>query len=177
MTDERLTDHFFLSEFTRSETAARLGIPMKPSTEVLSNIRLNAAGMEMVRDVLKAPVLISSGYRPEGLEMVLCAHDYETWCTGKRLKPSPDSWQIYFARKRHPLGLATDFTAPAFGPPAKVCRAIEQSDIRFDQLIFEIDWCHISWLPGSAPRKAKREVLTLVAGGYVPGILETSQRV
>lgn len=170
MKDERLTEHFFLSEFTRSETAARLGIDNMPEADVLEHLRLNAQYMEQVRAHLKVPILVSSGYRGEALEKVLCERDYGAWCRRHSLMPSPTAWRTYFDRKAHPKGLATDWTAPAFGTPAQVCRAIAASDLPFDQLIYEHTWVHTSWpMPGKAPR---RELLTLISSGYARGILE-----
>lgn len=170
MKDERLTEHFFLSEFIRSETATRLGIQNEPNAEQLANLRTNAQGMELVRGVLKVPVLISSGLRVEDLERILCERDYLAWCRRRSLMPSPTAWRTYFEAKKHPQGLATDFTAPAFGSPVVVCRALAASDIPFDQLIHEHTWCHVSW-----PRRQvapRRQLLTLIDGGYANGIIE-----
>lgn len=172
MTDERLSEHFWLSEFTRSETATRLGLTNDPPPEVLVALRENAAGMELVRALLKVPVLVSSGYRGEQLERVLTAKDYGAWCVRHSMMPSTSAWRTYFERKHHPRGRATDFTAPAFGSPAQVCRAIASSDIQFAQLIHEHTWVHIGW--PKLGELARREVLTLVAGGYVPGIQESA---
>lgn len=167
MKDERLTEHFFLSEFVRSETAERLSIPMDPPAEVLNNIRINADHMEMVRGLLKCPVHILSGWRPEDLERALCEKDYGAWCRRHSLMPSPTAWRTYFERKKHPRGLATDFVAPRFGSPFLICRAIASSEIVFDQLIFEHTWAHISW----ALSNPRREILTLSGGGYLQGII------
>lgn len=171
MSDERLSEHFYLSEFTRSDTAARLGIAMVPTPDVLMNLRANATGMEQVRGLLRAPIHVLSGWRPEALEAVLCEKDYKAWCRRHSLMPSPAAWRTYFERKKHPWGLATDFVAPAFGPPSRVCRAIAASSIGFDQLIFEHTWTHIAF-PRLASAGPRREVLTLIPGGYAQGIIE-----
>lgn len=171
--DERLTEHFFLSEFTRSDTAARLGIANTPEPWVIVNLRHNAEHMELIRLLLGVPILISSGYRSEELEQVICERDYFAWCRRNKIMPGGSAWKTYFQRKQHPLGLATDFTAPAYGSPAYVCRRIAESDIAFQQLIYEHSWCHVSWPPSW--KDAKREVLTLTAdGGYENGIVETA---
>lgn len=170
ISDQRLTPHFFLSEFVRSETAERLGIDNTPPPEVIERLRLNAEGMELVRAHLNVPLHLSSGYRCEALERVLCERDYAAWCQRHRLMPSEASWRTYFRRKQHPWGLASDFTAPAYGPPLAVCRAVASSALQFDQLIYEHSWAHLAWpRPGAVPR---REVLTLAAGGYLAGIAE-----
>lgn len=147
--DEKLTKHFRLSEFLRSETAERRGIPNVPDEAQLANLRRNAAGMEQVRVLLGQPIHISSGLRVLVLNRLIGSKDTSA----------------------HVDGRATDFTAPAFGDPVDVCQAIEASDIRFDQLIFEHTWVHIAWpQEGNTPR---REVLTLMPGNtYARGIIE-----
>lgn len=169
ISDQRLSPNFFLSEFTRSEMASRMGIDNTPTPDEIEALRRNAAGMEQVRSLLGVAILISSGLRREALERVLCAKDFAAWCK-RHKKPEASAWPEYFARKQHPRGLATDWTAPAYGPPIACCRAVAASQIAFDQLIFEHSWSHISWpVLNAVPR---REVLTLVAGGYARGIVE-----
>jgi len=63
----RLTDHFTLDELTHSQTAARLGLDNEPSPAVVDALTRTAHGLEMVRVLLQAPILVSSGYRSEGL--------------------------------------------------------------------------------------------------------------
>lgn len=168
--DQRLSPHFFLSEFVRSELAERLGIDNTPTPAELEALRENAAGMEQVRALLGVPVHISSGLRREALEHVLCAKDFKAWCERHGHDPAA-AWPFYFARKQHPRGLATDFTAPAYGSPMAVCEAIASSAIGFDQLIYERSWAHVSWAESGA--RPRREVLTLMPGGaYTRGIVE-----
>lgn len=169
ISDQRLSPNFFLSEFTRSELAERMGVDNTPTPEEIEALRRNAAGMEQVRALLSVAILISSALRREALERVLCAKDFTAWCQ-RHKKSEASAWPEYFARKQHPQGLATDWTAPAYGPPIACCRAVASSQIAFDQLIFEYTWAHISWpRDGAMPR---REVLTLVPGAYVRGIVE-----
>jgi zinc D-Ala-D-Ala carboxypeptidase len=59
----RLTDHFTLDELTHSQTAARLGLANDPPPDVVQTLIGTAHGLEMVRALLQAPLLISSGYR------------------------------------------------------------------------------------------------------------------
>ena len=60
----QLSDHFKLSEFTRSQTASRLGIDNTPSEHVKKSLKLLAeAVLEPVRAHFGKPVRISSGYR------------------------------------------------------------------------------------------------------------------
>jgi putative chitinase len=45
-------------------------------------------------------------------------------------------------------GWAVDFTCKAYGDPLAVCKAIESSGIKFDQMIHEFGrWTHISFAP------------------------------
>ncbi len=171
MPDEWLSDHFRLSEFTRSDTAARLGIANNPLPWQYMNLRLNAMGMEQVRDLLGYPVHVLSGLRVEALERVLTQRDFPAWCARRSRQVDAAAWEEYFATKAHPLGLATDFVCPAFGTPLAICRAIAESDLPFDKLIFEHGWVHIAW-PGAGDT-ARREILTLMPGNsYAQGIID-----
>lgn len=134
--DERLTDNFFLSEFLASDTAARLGIDNTPPAQVMATIRnVLAPGMQAVRDLLGVPILISSGYRSPELN--------------RAIRGAQNS--------QHSTGHACDFRAPGFGTPRAVCdllvRHIER--LKFDQLIHEGGWAHISFAP-----RPRNQVLT-----------------
>lgn len=150
MYSEKLSLHFTLGEFLRSETAARSGIDNDPSPEILHALQRNAENMETVRTLLGNVALhISSGYRCLALNRVLHSKDTSA----------------------HVKGLAADFEAPGFGTPLEVCTQIAASEIAFDQLIYEHTWTHIAWPPvGVSPR---RSVLTLMRGGtYSAGIIQ-----
>ena len=134
MNDERLTADFHLSEFIRSQTALRKGIDNTPDATVLGAIRnFLAPGMQHVRDLINAPIHISSGYRSPMVNAAV---------GGSRTS-------------QHTQGLACDFTAPFFGTPLQICRSIVASKIIFDQHIYEGEWVHISF--SASPR---RSVLT-----------------
>lgn len=127
MTEERLTPSFYLSEFLKSETAARRGIDNMPKAMHMANLRnVLAPGMQRVRELLGAPVLITSGYRSAAVNSAVGGSNHS----------------------QHSLGLAADFTAPSFGNPLAVCRKLleHRDEIRFDQLIHEFGhWVHISF--------------------------------
>lgn len=169
--DEQLTANFRLSEFLRSETAARLGIENLPDEEQLENLHRNARGMEEVRALLGASIHVLSGLRVEALERVLTQRDFPAWCARRGRQVDAQAWGEYFATKSHPRGLATDFVCPMFGPPIEVCRAIAASGIGFAKLIMEHTWSHIAWPElGETPA---RQVLTLMPGSnYAQGIVE-----
>ena len=151
MTDQRLGDHFWLSEFLRSDTAVRHGLDNMPDAREVGNvINVLVPGMQRVRNSLGVPVQITSGYRSQAVE--------------RALKRKPDSWR---SGSQHAEGLAADFVAPQFG----TCRSIvkylmeRSGEIRFDQLIYEGSWVHVSF----AADRPRSEVLTahFMAGGAV----------
>lgn len=119
----KLTEHFTLDELTRSDTAVRKGLDNTPPPEVAQRLLLTAVGLELVRELLGAPILITSGYRSPKVNSAIGG--------------SPNS--------QHCKGEAVDFIAPGFGTPKTICLAILDSDIAFDQLIEEGGWVHISF--------------------------------
>jgi zinc D-Ala-D-Ala carboxypeptidase len=152
----QLTEHFALSEFTASTTAAQCGIENTPTPEAMINLEQLAMVMEEVRKICSgAPVIITSGYRCEELN---------TACGG-----AADSAHMY--------GLACDFLVPDFGSPLSVCKAVEpyMYSLGIDQLIHEAgqeagehdDWTHLAI---AVPVEAARcECLTISASGCSEG--------
>ena len=62
--DIQLSDHFKLSEFTRSATATARKIDNTPSQEVISNLKVLCQEiLEPLRSFAGEPILINSGYR------------------------------------------------------------------------------------------------------------------
>ena len=62
--DIQLSEHFKLSEFTRSATATARKIDNTPSQEVISNLKVLCQNvLEPLREFAQQPVVISSGYR------------------------------------------------------------------------------------------------------------------
>ena len=122
-----LTQHFQLSEFTASETAARHGIDNRPTPAIIEELKRTAGLMEQVRTLLNNPIQITSGYRCSALNKLIGS------------KPT----------SAHVSGLAADFKCPAYGDPLKICQAIKDSDIVFGKLILEFytphgdGWVHI----------------------------------
>lgn len=152
MSEERITPSFYLSEFFKSETAARKGIDNTPKALHLANIRnLLAPGMQRIRELLGCPIVISSGFRSKELNAAVGGSNHS----------------------QHSLGLAADFTCPGFGNPNQVARKIleHRSEIVFDQMIAEFgQWVHVSF--NATPRG---EVLTARHTGigtvYSPGLV------
>jgi len=147
-----LSDHFTLEEAIISQTATRLGLDNSPSPETLDVMIRTALQLEKVRALINAPILVTSWYRsPE---------------VNKAVGSSSTS--------QHIKGEAVDFISPGYGSPYAICTFIEEHStlIRFDQLIFEGTWVHISFcgIPGSVPRK---EVLTYMKDRkYIRGLHE-----
>lgn len=143
MPDERVGSFFWLSEFLRSDTATRLGLVNRPGPAELANIRqVLAPGMERVRNLLGVPVQITSGFR---------APDVNAAVGGA-------------STSQHTQGLAADFIAPEWGTPRTIVRElmVHAPDLRFDQLIFEGTWVHVSFTAG----QPRGEVLT---AHFMPG--------
>jgi hypothetical protein len=130
-----MTEHFSLDELTASQEATRHGINNKPSEKVVENLRMLAALLEQVRELLgDRSIRISSGYRSLALNRHIGSNDTSA----------------------HVRGYAADFTCPAFGTPITVAKKIAESNLKFDQLICEGNaWIHISCDP-----KNRRQVLT-----------------
>ena len=127
----KLSPHFSLEELTQSDTATRLGIDNTPTVEIIDNLTYLAGELEYVRDILSAPMLISSGYRSYALNDHL----------GSKRTSS------------HTKGLAVDFICPSFGNPHSVVDAIVLANINYDQVILEYGrWVHLSFHPTN-PRK------------------------
>jgi zinc D-Ala-D-Ala carboxypeptidase len=77
------------------------------------------------------------------------------------------------AHSQHVIGEAVDFVCPDFGAPVSICRKlIELKDlIRYDQLIMEGTWVHISFAISTG--KPRNQVLSLLRNGsYAQGLTD-----
>lgn len=143
----KLSEYFAYSELTVSETAARRGIPNKPSARELENLKATALRMDEIRRRLGKPVLVTSGYRSPEVNAAV---------GGSRTSA-------------HCRGLAVDFTCPGYGSPLEVARAIAAMGIEFDQLIHEFgSWVHIGF--AEAGHKSRRQLLTIDRKGTRVGL-------
>lgn len=145
-----LSDHFTLEELTASQTASRFNIDNTPSPDIVAELTRLADFLESVRTLLGGvPITVSSGYRSVELNA--------------RIGGASNS--------QHCKGQAADLLVPSYGTPLQVCQAIQGSDLRFDQLIQEGTWTHVSIAPaGQDPRL---QVLTARFGGnttYTEGL-------
>ena len=130
----QLSKNFKLNEFTASQTATRKGIDNTPAAPIIERLRMLANTMEQVRTLLgDNSIRISSGYRCINLNRAIGSGDTSA----------------------HVQGYAVDFTCPNFGTPKEVANKIAQSDIKYDQIIYEGTWIHLSVDP-----RNRRDVLT-----------------
>lgn len=144
----QLSEHFSYEELTASQEAVRHNIDNVPSDQVVANLRTTAEGLELVRAMLAKPIIISSGYRSEELNSALGG----------------------VIDSAHCRGFAADFICPAAGTPYQIAaRIMAVEAIKFDQLIMEGNWVHISFAP-----PLRRQVLTATfkqgVASYSPGL-------
>lgn len=143
-----LTQHFSLAELTASDTARIKKIDNTAPPDVVKNLKRVAEMLEQVRALVGAPIKVSSGYRAPALNKAVGGA----------------------ANSMHALGLAADISTSALSPKA-LAWMIFQSEIVFDQLIYEGSWVHIGLQNG----KPRRQVLTAKFGPggttYVSGIV------
>ncbi len=122
---DALSRYFTLSEMTFSSTATRRGIDNTPTPEIKANLTDTAQHMDIIRTLLGNPIHVDSGYRSPALNAAVGGAD----------------------KSAHMTGYAVDFICPGFGTPLQICAAIVQAGIKFDQLIQEGTWVHISFAP------------------------------
>lgn len=146
----RLTKHFYLREFTHSETAARMGREVEVPDELVDDLKLLCERvLEPLRVDLKRAIFVISGYRPPWLNRAV---------GGSKAS-------------QHMIGQAADFIVSGM-TPMQACRRIVALDLPFDQLILEFDrWVHVS-----VNERPRGKVLTArkINGQtvYSPGLVE-----
>lgn len=140
-----LTKNFTLDELVASQIATRRRIDNRPGPGEVENLRRVAEVLEQVRALVGEPVEISSGYRCPMLNLAV---------GGAK-------------NSAHVQGLAADINVRGMAPRA-LAALIRDSEIQFDQLIYEGTWVHI----GLAAGKPRRQVLT---AKFAPGGVIYSQ--
>jgi len=131
----KVTEHFTMEELTDSDYATRHVIDNSPGQQALQNLLKMANSLQDIRDLIAAPLIITSGYRSPELN--------------ERIGGSRTS--------AHMKGFAADIRSHAFGTPYQLASAIINSPIKFDQLILEFDrWVHF----GLAQGKWRNQILT-----------------
>jgi len=134
----QLSKNFWLSEFTKSQTATRLGlINMPNSAEIAALRQLSERVLQPIRDHFGKPVVINSGYRSA--------------VVNQRIGGAASS--------QHTRGEAADIEIPGISN-FELADWIRKN-IEFDQLILEgynpaagpsSGWVHVSY--NNAPRKS-----------------------
>lgn len=128
----RLSAHFDLVEFTRSESAKRHGVLNNPTEEHLANLKvLCEKVLEPIRLHFGHPIHISSGYRSKVLNHYI----------GGALK------------SQHCLGEAADLDLDNSSYPTtnKMIFDYIKDNLVFDQVINEYNysWVHVSYSSGN----------------------------
>lgn len=120
--------NFTMSELIYSNEAIKKNVNNIPDVESLDNMLLLIASvLQPIRNAIKKPMIISSGYRSPKLNKIV---------GGK-----PNS--------QHLKGQAVDFTIKGL-KPKQIVEFIKNMGIEFDQLINEYDsWVHISYNKGN----------------------------
>jgi hypothetical protein len=125
-----LSPDFNFDEFTVSQAAERFGYNNTPSEEVISNLKeLCVHVLQPLRDLVKVPVVITSGYRSPSVNAVIGGYYHS----------------------QHLEGKAADFLITSLTLPE--CFNQVYKNLPFDQLIFEFGrWIHVSY-NGNANRR------------------------
>lgn len=129
----QLTTHFALAELCASQAATRLHMDNRPGPGEVQNLQRVARTLEEIRMLVDRPIIVSSGYRAPAVN--------------KAVGGSNNS--------AHMRGLAADINAQGMTARELAVR-IKNSNIEFDQLIFEGTWVHV----GLSEGKPRRQVLT-----------------
>lgn len=150
----KLTPHFTLEEFTRSDRALRLGIDNSLPLQLTNKALETAHMLERVRAYLcerarkEVPIEVTSGYRCPALNGAVGGA----------------------VQSDHQRMMAVDFRAPVFGTPQQICQSLAPAvySLQIGQLILEYgSWVHISLV---VPDKAQNRILTRTASGYSVGV-------
>jgi len=130
--NQMLSKNFSLDEFTVSQAAERFGYNNTPSEEVISNLKeLCVHVLQPLRELVKAPVIITSGYRCPSVNAVIGG----------------------YYNSQHLEGKAADFLIPSLTLPESFNEVYK--NLPFDQLIFEFGrWIHVSYNENANRRQA-----------------------
>ena len=148
----QLTKHFSLREFTKSQTAERMGIDNYPPEDIIPKLSFIATQiLEPLREKIDKPIIITSGYRCPELSKAIGSSKNSQHCKGE----------------------AVDIEA--FGMSTLNLAEMIINHFEFDQVILECyqkgdlnsGWVHCSLKSG----ENRKEVLTYSkAKGYEKGL-------
>jgi len=141
--------NFSISELTFSQTAARNSIDNTPDDEALINLTQLAWTLQEIRDGIKSPIIVSSGYRSPYLNNAIGGSQTSA----------------------HMKGMAADISTPSM-TPLELSQWIAENIPGFDQCIHEFGrWVHLGM--AQAPRG---QLLTALRENgktiYVNGLIE-----
>jgi hypothetical protein len=149
----KLSEHFSLTEATKSPTAERLSIDNTPDDQTTEKMKLVCTAiLEPVRAHFQKPVIINSFYRSPRLNAEVGS------------KP----------HSQHVHGEAVDFEIPGI-PNDEVARWV-RDNLTYDQCLLEFHkpgvpdsgWVHVSYKPDGC----RKECLTISSSGTVKGLPE-----
>lgn len=146
-----VSEHFSWEEAQHSDLAMRYGIDNSiPNQTIADTISATAHSLERVRTLFAKPIIVSSWYRCPDLNY--------------KLKSKPSS--------QHVKGEAVDFTCPLVGDPLALCKQILHWSelVKFDQLILEFGWVHISFSSDPSVKNRGQVLSLLKTGGYASGL-------
>ncbi len=150
----KLSAHFDLAEFTRSESAKRHGVSNEPTPEHEANLKvLCEKVLEPVRIFNEGPLNISSGYRSKNLNHFIGGSLSSQHCEGKAADIDMDGMS---------------------GKSNKQIFDYIKDNLEFDQLIFEFgtqdkpDWVHVSYNAGKNRKQVLRALKTNGRTAYAP---------
>lgn len=119
----RLTEHFQLAEFERSATGDKHNIVNACPLSLQGNLRLLCVNvLEPLRQALKTPIIINSGYRNDTINRLVGGT----------------------ATSQHRLGEAADFKVKDLKTLQKAANYI-RNNLAFDQLIVYPTFIHVSY--------------------------------
>jgi hypothetical protein len=99
MGDCVLSPHFRLVEFTKSQSALRLGLDNQPDSTAVQSLRtLCVEVLESVREHFKTPVVVNSGYRAKTVNRVIGGKPSSQHCAGEAADievPGIDNLTVY----------------------------------------------------------------------------------
>ena len=145
----KLTAHFALAEFTRSESAKRHGVSNEPTPEHIENIKvLCEKVLEPIR-MKFGPINISSGYRSKTLNHYIGGSLNSQHCEAKAADIDMDG-----------MG----------GPTNKEIFEYIKNELEFDQLIneFNYSWIHVSYNAGKNRKQVLRALKVNGKTAYAP---------
>ena len=151
----KLSKYFSLEEFTRSDTARKLGLDNSPTPEHIQNLSDMCVNLlDPLREAWGRPLIVTSGYRGYKLNAAVKGSKTSAHCYGLAADIVPadtnemDEFKIF---------------APKF---------LKQSGLPYDQYIDETnlkgnEWCHIGYKDRKS-RQRRQNLITHDAKTYAP---------